>query len=112
MVTTEERLSRVEGAYEQVDRRLGDIRGEMRGLRSDLNGRIDETNRAIEGLRTELGGRIDETNRAIGGLRTEIGNRMNIMETRLTAIFIGMMAVGGGIFAALIGVIVTLWLTV
>ena len=36
MVTTDERLSRVEGAYEQVDERLGYIGEEIRGLRLDL----------------------------------------------------------------------------
>ena len=128
MVTMEERTSKLEGAYEQVDERLGDIRVEMRGLRSDVNrriggveGRIEGVEGRIEGLRGEMNGRIDETNSAIEGVRTELngrieslqtetGNRMNVIETRLTAIFIGMMAVGGGILAALIGVIVTLWL--
>ena len=121
MVTMEERTSKLEGAYEQVDERLGDIRVEMRGLRSDVNRRIEGVEGRIEGLRGEMNGRIDETNRAIEGVRTELngrieslqtetGNRMNVIETRLTAIFIGMMAVGGGILAALIGVIVTLWL--
>ena len=51
-MTTEERLSRLEGAYEQVDRRLGDLaqavaalRGEMNeqhaALRSEMNSRFN-----------------------------------------------------------------------
>ncbi len=58
MMSTEERVSKLEGAYEQVDERLGDLRVEMRGLRSDVNIRIDETNRSIEGL--AAGDRRDE----------------------------------------------------
>ena len=40
MVTTEDRVSRVEGAYEQVDRRLGEIGGDVRGLRTEMNDRM------------------------------------------------------------------------
>ena len=36
-MTTEERLSRLEGAYEQVDRRLGDLTQAVRFLGGDVN---------------------------------------------------------------------------
>ena len=51
----EQRVSRLEGAYEQVDRRL------------------DELSRSIESLRTEMNGLRAEMN----GLRTEMNNRFN-----------------------------------
>ncbi len=40
MMITEERMSRLEGAYDQVDRRLGDLRTEMIGLRAEVNDRM------------------------------------------------------------------------
>ena len=43
-----ERMSKLEGAYEQVNERLG-----------DMNGRIDVTNTRIDQLRTDMDARID-----------------------------------------------------
>ena len=40
MVAMEERVSRLEGAYEQVDRRLGEIGEDVRGLRTEMNDRM------------------------------------------------------------------------
>ena len=45
------RISRLEGTYEQVDRRL-----------NEMNSRLDETNRSIDGLRTEMNNRFGEMN--------------------------------------------------
>ncbi len=109
MVAMEERVSKLEGAYEQVDRRLGRIGDEIRDLRSDMNsrieglrgemnGRIDETNRAIEGLRTEMNGQIE-------GLRGEMNRRMGSLETRLNAILISVIVVGGGVVGSLVTLI-------
>ena len=36
----EERISRLEGAYEQVDRRLDDLSRAIEGLRTDLKGSL------------------------------------------------------------------------
>ena len=99
----------MEGADEQVDRRLGRIGDEIRDLRSDMNsrieglrgemnGRIDETNRAIEGLRTEMNGQIE-------GLRGEMNRRMGSLETRLNAILISVIVVGGGVVGSLVTLI-------
>ena len=41
MTTTDERLSRVEGAYEQVDRRLDDMNRSIDALRNEMNSRIN-----------------------------------------------------------------------
>ncbi len=41
MTTMEERVSRLEGAYEQVDRRLGDLTAAVEGLRSEMNARFN-----------------------------------------------------------------------
>ncbi len=39
--TTEERLSRLEGAYEQVNERLNDLTQAVNSLRSDTNARFN-----------------------------------------------------------------------
>ena len=50
-----ERMSKLEGAYEQVNERLG----EMNGRIDAVNGRIDGTNVRIDQLRTDMDTRID-----------------------------------------------------
>jgi hypothetical protein len=111
MVAMEERVSRLEGTYEQVDRRLGRIGDEIGGLRSDMNSRI-------EGLRSDVNSRIEDMNIRIEGmdgrvegLRTEMNgrmtgmdNRMNGMETRLNVI----MACAVAAVVGIAGILVTL----
>ena len=48
MMTMEERVSRLEGAFEQLDRRLGDL--------TDAVARVDVK---IDSLRTDMDGRFD-----------------------------------------------------
>ena len=50
MTTTEERISRLEGAYEQVDRRLNDMSQAIISLRSGMNSRFNEVNSRINNL--------------------------------------------------------------
>ena len=50
MTTTEERISRLEGAYEQVDRRLNDMSQAIISLRSEMNSRFNEVNSRINNL--------------------------------------------------------------
>ena len=64
MVTTEERVSRLEGAYEQLDERLGDIIRSIEAMRSDLNNRFGDLNNRI----SETNDRINETNNRINHL--------------------------------------------
>lgn len=110
------KVVRVEGAYEQVDRRLGRIGEEIGQLRSDVNSRIEGVEGRIEGLRWEMNGRIDETNRVIEGLHTEmngqieglrgeVNKRMGDLETRLNAILISVIVVGGGVVGSLVALV-------
>ena len=62
----QERISRLEGAYEQVDRRL-----------DDMNTRLDETNRSIEGLRAEMNTRFEEMSNRMDSRFSEMSNRMD-----------------------------------
>ena len=52
--STEERLSRLEGAYEQVSERLGDLSRGQDNLRSDINALREEVQRGQESLREEM----------------------------------------------------------
>ena len=59
MTTMEERVSRLEGAYEQLDQRLGDLMGAVRGLDAK-----------VDALRTDIDGRFD-------ALRHEMNSKFN-----------------------------------
>ena len=58
-MTIEQRVSRLEGAYEQVDSRLDELSRSMNILRTD-------------GLRAEM-------NESINGLLADLNSRLNIM---------------------------------
>ena len=60
-MTTEQRMSRLEGAYEQVDKRLDDLNQSIGGLRSEM-----------DSLRSEMRGEM-------GGLRSEMNSRLNTL---------------------------------
>lgn len=57
------RMAHLEGAYEQIDKRLGTIETDVRALRTDLVSRTDDLASRIDGrtnsLRGELIGRMD-----------------------------------------------------
>ena len=44
MVIEQQRISRLEGAYEQVDRRLDDMHRSIESLRLEMNSRFAEVN--------------------------------------------------------------------
>lgn len=83
--TTEHRVSRLEGAYDQMDKRLtehrqdtenqfGELKGEIRGLRTEMR----EDNQSLRGelhaLRVEVNARFDRiTNIMIGGIIAVVG---------------------------------------
>ncbi|MCY4654489.1 MAG: hypothetical protein OXC95_15155 [Dehalococcoidia bacterium] len=73
MVAAEERVSRLEGAYEQVDGRSVDLRESVCRLRADLIAGLDN-----------LEARLDR------------------MESKLNAILIGFIVMAGGVWSALI----------
>ncbi len=52
--TTEERLSRLEGAYEQVNERLGDLRTDVSSLRSEMNERLNDLARRQDNFRNTM----------------------------------------------------------
>ena len=46
----EERMARLEGAYDQINLRLGNLEGEVRALRTELNARMDRLEARIDRL--------------------------------------------------------------
>ena len=62
MVIEQQRVSRLEGAYEQVDRRLEDMHQSINGLRAEMDGLRAEMHQSINGLRTEMNSRFEEVN--------------------------------------------------
>ena len=81
-----ERMSKLEGAYEQVNERLG-----------EMNSRIDGTNVRIDQLRTDIDTRFDVVN-----------TRFDAMNARLNSLFVAIIGVGGAIVAAMVGGIAAL----
>lgn len=55
----EPRVARLEGAYEQVDRRLGAIDARLETLDTKIDGVREELSRRLESLREGLEGRFD-----------------------------------------------------
>ena len=83
MTTMEERVSRLEGAYEQLDQWLGDLMGAVRGLdakvdalRTDIDGRFDS-------LRADIDGRFD-------ALRHEMNSKFNTLIIVMATVGIAM----------------------
>ena len=71
LVTTEERISRLEGAYEQVNERLGEIRGEL----SRMNGRFDAVDARFDAMNESMNSRFDAMNESTSR-RFDAQNRM------------------------------------
>ncbi len=84
-VTTEERISRLEGAYEQVDQRLGDLTQAVSSLREELRGEIGS-------LRQDMTGQL-------GDLRSEMNGRFNTL-----------LVIGAGAWVTTVGLIIGLYL--
>ena len=67
-----DRLSKLEGAYEQVNERLRDLGEEMRqgdaALRTDMNERFNELARGQDSLRSEMNTRFNILLVLIGGV--------------------------------------------
>ncbi len=92
---TDVKLARLEGAYEQIDRRLGTIEGRLAVLEGKvdagfvrLNGKIDagfaRLDAKIDMLATELRGTIAHTNAPVDS----IGTRLNIVMLGIVAMIL------------------------
>ena len=64
----EQRVSRLEGAYEQVDRRLDDMSRAIQGLREDMEGLRTDTRADMSSLRAEVNSRFNNLYLLLGGM--------------------------------------------
>ena len=90
--TTEHRVSRLEGAYDQIDKRLteqrqntesqfGELGEETRGIRTEIHGLRTEVREDIQELRGEIHDLRTEVREGNQGLRGEIhGLRIEMRE--------------------------------
>ena len=99
-----QRMSKLEGAYEQVNERLG-----------EMNSRIDGTNVRIDQLRTDIDTRFDVVNTRIDGtnvridqLRTDMDARIDSLGAQMNARFNSILVLMLGSWVTTIGVIVGL----
>jgi hypothetical protein len=60
------RMAHLEGAYEQIEKRLGTVETDVRGLRTDLVSRTDD-----------LASRIDRVDGRMNSLRSDLIGRMD-----------------------------------
>ena len=112
----EERVSRLEGAYEQVDKRLDDLKQEITTLRGDVGSLRDEMRREIGSLRNDIGSLRDEmrsNNESLrnemrsdndslrsdnDSLRSEMNNRMNNVYILLLGSWLTLVGMMVGLF--------------
>ncbi len=59
MTTLPDRVSRLEGAYEQVDRRLGDLTESVNGLRADVRAVDSKFEAKFEALDAKIDSKIN-----------------------------------------------------
>ena len=92
-----QRMSKLEGAYEQVNERLGEMNGRINEVRTDMDARFSEMN-----------GRIDVTNTRIDHLRTDMDARIDSLGAQMNARFNSILVLMLGSWVTTIGVIVGL----
>ena len=116
-MTNESRLSRLEGAYEQVNERLADhierfadisrrldrLYEEIQGVRGEVQGLREETNANHAALRAETNANISSVRGEVQGLREEMN--ANIAGVRRESRWIGGIIIAG-IVVTVISVII------
>ena len=71
--TLEVRIAQLEGAYEQVDKRLGGVESALIHLRSDMNSAFAQLRAEANQLRTELVARTERIDDRIDAQTGRIG---------------------------------------
>ena len=122
---TEERISRLEGAYEQVDRRLGDLMQAVAGLRAEIAALRQAMSEQGNALRTEMSEQnsalrteMSEQNSALrtemsehnGALRTEMTGEQRNFRSEINNRLNTLLVVGGGAWVTTVGLIIGLYL--
>ena len=90
----EERVAKIEGVLEQMDKRLNHLESEIRDLRAYFEGEIKSLRAHVEG---EIKGLRDEVMGEVKGLRGEISDLRRDLNNR---------------FLWILGVQITMWVTI
>ena len=98
--TTEERLSKLEGVYEQVNERLRDLTQADANLRADMNQRFNELARGQEALGEEI--RQVEAN-----IRAEVKDEIRGVRTEIRTVLLLL----GALWASMVGGFIALFLS-
>jgi hypothetical protein len=88
----EERMARLEGSYEQIDRRLGTLEQDVRGLRVDLNAWVD---------------RVDSRFGQIESQIELVNTRIDRVESRIDRLLYWQLGLMGAIAASILTTILT-----
>ena len=88
--TTERDLGRLEGRVEEQGARLDQLHAEMTAGFQQVNASINQTNARMDSGFQQVNARIDQLN------------------ARIDRLLLAMLGVGGGMLAALVGIIITL----
>ena len=91
MVIEQQRISRLEGAYEQVDRRLEDMHQSINGLRAEMDGLRAEMHQSINGLRAEMNSRFNRDEQPVN-------SRFNTLIVLLAASWVTLIGVMIGLY--------------
>ena len=128
-MATEGRIRRLEGAYEQVNERLGDyiehfseisqrlqtLHQGMQGLREEMNANNaslrEENNANIAGLRQEMNAQRSEMNANNASLREEMNALRSEMHTNSASIRRESRWIGGVIIAGIIVTVLSIVIT-
>ena len=93
---TTDRISRLEGAYEQVDKRLDDLQQSMTSLRGDVNTRLASTEAQVIALRNEVDSRLASTEAQVIALWNEVSSRFESLEGQVNGRFNQLLILVGG----------------
>ena len=106
------RIAHLEGAYEQVDKRLGCVELALTQLRSEMRSSMDslrsEMVSSMESLRSELRAEI---NSSTGSLRSEMNSSMTALRSETHQLRMELAGRMDGQFRWLLGTIFTTWIT-
>lgn len=83
------RLARLEGSYEQIDRRLGSIDERLGRLESKVDSLASDFRREIGAVNTRLDGLDRSLNARIDGIDGRVNGRIDTLHGRITALLYG-----------------------
>ena len=92
----EERIARLEGSFEQIERRLGTLEQDLRGFRAETNARFDRLEERIDGI----GQHID-------GIGQTLGQRIDRDGQRIDRLMFWQLGLMGAIAASILATVLT-----